>query len=274
MSYPQPTAFPAEIQREPLGSDGVRYVLPRRPAHVRKEGLFFQIVGLILLLVFPGGVLTVGALCAVESFRGGDAAMGWFGVAFSLFSVVIAYFVVGIFLLGWLLRAGDCEILVEEGEFRTTERVGFLRLSQSGLLERVRRLAIEPCDMTKKRRPIQEGQCTELAGLRLELTNSRPIHTMSRPIHAMVKLENLLSDQAMEKLADRLSGEPLHIELNDSSPIHTAMSYPRPWVEAVAREFQRLCGPYKATRQPRAKHTWFQSRKNSRLRRIISSSAR
>jgi hypothetical protein len=50
----------------------------------------------------------------------------------------------------------------------------------------------------------------------------------------------------MEKLADTLSGEPLHIELNDSSPIHTAMGYPRPWVEALARELQRLCGPYQS----------------------------
>jgi hypothetical protein len=238
MSCSPPAAFPEEIQREPLGPDGVRYVLPQRPSHVRNEGLFLQIVALVAVLVLPGSAITFGTWCAVESFRDGDSDTGWAGVGFALFALVFVVCFLGLFVAGWLLRSGDCEIIVEQGQLRTTDRVGFLRLSQSGLLEQVRRLVIEPCDMTRLGQPIAEGQRTELAGLRIELAQSRPLPTRRE------RLACLLSDQAMEKLADTLSGEPLRLEVNDSSPIRAAMGYPRPWVVALARELQRLCEPY------------------------------
>ncbi len=106
--------------------------MPRRPAHVRKAGLFFQIVALIVVLVFPGSAITMGALLANHGFWGGDAALGWGGVVFIFSALVFAWFILGIFLAGWLMRAGRCEITVAQGQIRATERVRFLLLAQTG----------------------------------------------------------------------------------------------------------------------------------------------
>ncbi|MBI1248020.1 hypothetical protein GC197_09290 [bacterium] len=209
--------FPIEIRRDPTGSGGTRFALPLRPATVRREGRFLQVVALLLMLIFPGAAIATGIVTLVN----GPPGTEWFGIGFIVFSLFFAYFIAALFLAGSMMHAGCCEITIENGRLRTTEQIGFIRLSQTGLLEQVERLVIEPCEMTSKGRPGREGAWTELAGLRVELDDSSSTKGNRRKFS--------------------LSSNGLTIE-NNCSPIQAAVAYPRSWIQALAAELQPLCG--------------------------------